>query len=151
MRRHNSGFTLIELMIVVAIIGLLSAIAVPAYVNYQQRTKVAGAASGIMEFKQAVAQCMHDQGTPQGCNHGVEPIPDEISSDGVINYVTSVTVIDGVISVATTGTLLNGDPMTLVFRPSTDMAAPAVNWSLEGTGCDLPSAPNDRGIKCSGI
>lgn len=49
--RHNTGFTLIELMIVVAIIGILASISLPAYQDYTTRAKVAEAIALISELK----------------------------------------------------------------------------------------------------
>jgi prepilin-type N-terminal cleavage/methylation domain-containing protein len=53
----QAGFTLIELMIVVAIIGILAAVAIPAYSDYTAKAKVANAMSAVDSLKTAVALC----------------------------------------------------------------------------------------------
>jgi type IV pilus assembly protein PilA len=152
LKKQQSGFTLIELMIVVAIIGILAAVAIPQYADYTQRTKLAGGIAGIVSYKTAVAMCFQEAGVLTGCNHATNGIPDTIGSgdDGAtINYVDSVTVADGVITVATTGLAADGSTLLAVeFDPTASAAAgdAALNWALDGTGCTEPG----RSVKCDG-
>lgn len=64
--KKRSGFTLIELMIVVAILGILAALAVPAFVGYVRRSKTAEAADNLNKIFKAVAQYYHWERTGQG-------------------------------------------------------------------------------------
>ena len=61
-KKAQAGFTLIELMIVVAIIGILAAVAIPAYSDYTVKAKVANALSAAGSLKTAVALCAQEAG-----------------------------------------------------------------------------------------
>ncbi len=89
MNRNQSGFTLIELMIVVAIVGILAAVAVPAYNNYTIRAKVTDGLSLAASAKLAVSESFVSSGALPADNAAAGLAA---AANITSNYVTSVTV-----------------------------------------------------------
>jgi type IV pilus assembly protein PilA len=68
MKRVQQGFTLIELMIVVAIIGILAAVAIPAYQNYIRKAAYADVVGGMAPIKTAIGVCFSTEGSLANCD-----------------------------------------------------------------------------------
>ncbi len=128
--KKQQGFTLIELMIVVAIIGILAAIAIPAYQDYTIRAQVSEGLNLSGGAKAAVAEYTMDRGSFPDTNAVAG-----LSAAGTINgkYVTQVEVVDGLITVtygADANTVIRSQTLTL--SPIT--SAGSVEWT-----CSSPS------------
>lgn len=92
----NHGFTIIELTITIAIIGILAALALSSYNNYLEKSKIAEAFNMIKPFEVGIIECSQDRGGEStiGCSAGVRNIPLlQQGSYGMVSDVTNGIII----------------------------------------------------------
>ncbi len=120
---HSSGFSLIELMIVVSIIGILAMIAVPSYQNYTQRARFAEVISATDIFKTAVSLALQQGASLAELTNGTNGIPAEPKST---KNLATIKVENGVIT-ATGTDIVNS--ATYILKPASDGSS----WTISGS------------------
>lgn len=138
MNRSKNGFTLIELMIVVAIIGTLAALAIPAYQNYLVRAQISEGLNLSGPLKNGIT-AYHEQFGAFPTDNAEAGLPAPASFLG--NYVAEISVNDEVISILygnDANAQINGRSVTITAASN----GGSVSWTCAGVGIATSLLPS---------
>lgn len=138
-KKSGKGFTLMELLIAIAIVAVLAAIAVPSYLTYMRKSQFSEVVQTADTLKIAVAQCAQTLGTLTGCSGGANGIPPNIATGSGVGQVDAVSVANGVITVVPQAT--NGFAATDTYILTPTYNAAGITWASSGGACAQGYAP----------
>ncbi|OGT58042.1 MAG: hypothetical protein A3F43_06225 [Gammaproteobacteria bacterium RIFCSPHIGHO2_12_FULL_42_10] len=121
--RIANGFSLIELMIVIAIIGILTVIGIPSYQEYTKRARFIEVITAVLPYKTAVSLAIQSGFSLSALSSGMHGIPDSPKST---KHVASITVENGAITATATPLLSN---TTYILKPNEEGS----HWAISGT------------------
>ncbi|OCQ53189.1 Fimbrial protein precursor [Photorhabdus australis subsp. thailandensis] len=135
----QQGFTLMEIMVAIAIISILSAIGIPSYQGYIQKAALTDILQTIVPYKSGIELCSFETEDFKGCNTGTTSIPKGHNS----RYIESILVKDGEITVKGQQSLKN---LSVTLKPTQNIQTGTIKWNNK---CE--SANNSLKSRCQEI
>lgn len=143
----QAGFTLLELLMVIAVIGILATIAVPRLQNYSQKAKFTEVINATGPYKLAVEKCIVETGGVDKCDANNNGIPAGIANGA--GKVASLTVDNGKVTATGNADDFNGATYVITPNPTDSTIA----WTIGGTCatdtptlCDAPKSVQTTGV-----
>lgn len=138
MKKVQKGFTLIELMIVVAIIGILAAVAIPAYQDYITKAKVSKIGTAVASIQTAVAGYAQENGGVIALGSADNWTSIGLSAPTLTTEVVGITLsTGGVITANVLPSINGGNACNVLFSPQTSATATSLKWAVTTT-CAAP-------------
>ena len=128
--RRLSAFTMMELMIAIAIVGIIAAIAVPSYLDYTRKAYFSEIVRATAPYKLGIAECYHTQADLMLCNSGQNGVPTSITNG--IGGVATLIVKEGTITVVPAAKNCLQPSDTYVLTP--DVLNGGITWESSGGG-----------------
>lgn len=135
---NQQGFTLIELMVAIAIIAVLSGVGIPSYQRYIQKAALTDMLQAIVPYKMAVELCALEHASLDSCDGGKQGIP----RGGASHYVSATTINNGVITLTGRQTLAN---LTLAMSPTINDSGNVI-WARTCTAKDSSITDNCKAV-----
>lgn len=120
---NQQGFSLIEIMVVIAIISILSAIAIPGYQGYMQKAAITDVLQTVLPYKNNIEICAFNKGSLTGCNAGSENIPNDIKG----KYIKTIDVKSGIINFIADKSLAN---LSVTLTPIIPTDSSPFQWQV---------------------
>ncbi|QXF34904.1 prepilin peptidase-dependent pilin [Photorhabdus luminescens] len=122
--KQQQGFTLMEIMVAIAIISILSAIGIPSYQGYIQKAALTDILQNIVPYKSGIELCGFETEDFMGCNAGAMSIPKDHNS----RYIESISVKNGEVIINGEKSLKN---LSITLKPTQNTQIGTIKWNIK--------------------